>query len=321
MVQSPSAANFTNQWQRVSCEHLGKERGIQCNFQWQWNQDPPPPPPRAKKAPSARCPPPQKKRERERERGGGERERRASTLAIACLNIRISTAGHMGGNHPRCVIRPADLCNWTLCVSSGHPGSLSATLLRESASFCHVGLVILNWINKAANRTTAACLNTAVWHIVFFSYEGSWPMGNGWLLIQLSSWWYLWLKKKKPTKNMHSTPSLKSFLKVAFDLWVWNSSNTCLIEISLPVSVRCTDLFHILFLLVFVLLCPLRDIWVTAAARAALPIPLGVCSIFVCPNNIYYTCMYHMVASVWDFAEQMPRCWCTQLHMRAVRIP
>ena len=59
----------------------------------------------------------------------------------------------------------------------------------------------------------------------------------------------------------------------------------CLIEISLPVSVSCTDLFYIWFLLVFVLLCPLWDIWVTAAARAVLPIPLSVRSIFVCPNN------------------------------------
>ena len=32
----------------------------------------------------------------------------------------------------------------------------------------------------------------------------------------------------------------------------------------------------------------------TAAARAALPIPTSVCSIFVCSNN-------RMAASVWDF--------------------
>ena len=33
---------------------------------------------------------------------------------------------------------------------------------------------------------------------------------------------------------------------------------------------------------------------ITAAARAALPIPISVSSIFVCPNN-------SMAASVWDF--------------------
>ena len=32
----------------------------------------------------------------------------------------------------------------------------------------------------------------------------------------------------------------------------------------------------------------------TAAKRAALPIPVSVCSIFVCPNNA-------MAGSVWDF--------------------
>ena len=51
---------------------------------------------------------------------------------------------------------------------------------------------------------------------------------------------------------------------------------------------------------VLVLLCPLREIRVakpgygTAAARAALPIPTGVCSIFVCANS-------GVAASVWDF--------------------
>ena len=49
-----------------------------------------------------------------------------------------------------------------------------------------------------------------------------------------------------------------------------------------------------------VFLCPLREIRValpkysTAAARAALSIPIGVCSIFVSPNN-------GLAASVWDF--------------------
>ena len=49
-----------------------------------------------------------------------------------------------------------------------------------------------------------------------------------------------------------------------------------------------------------VFLCLLQEIPVTlprkgtAAARAALPIPASVCSIFMCPNN-------GMAASVWDF--------------------
>ena len=50
----------------------------------------------------------------------------------------------------------------------------------------------------------------------------------------------------------------------------------------------------------------------TAAARAALPIPISMCSIFVCPNN-------GMAASAWDFLT------CEQISMRlytgAVRTP
>ena len=44
----------------------------------------------------------------------------------------------------------------------------------------------------------------------------------------------------------------------------------------------------------------------TAAARAALPTPISVCSIFMCPN------------SVWDF-WCMLRCWCMRLHTGAVQ--
>ena len=40
---------------------------------------------------------------------------------------------------------------------------------------------------------------------------------------------------------------------------------------------------------------------VTAATRAALPIPASVCSVLMCPNN-------SMVANVWDF-QRAHRCW------------
>ena len=54
------------------------------------------------------------------------------------------------------------------------------------------------------------------------------------------------------------------------------------------------------FMMVSVLPCRLGEIQValigqgTAAARAALPIPISACSIFLCPDN-------GMAASVWDF--------------------
>ena len=50
-----------------------------------------------------------------------------------------------------------------------------------------------------------------------------------------------------------------------------------------------------------VLLCPMREVQValpgynTAATRAALPIPIIACRIFMCPNN-------GVAASVWDFS-------------------
>ena len=54
------------------------------------------------------------------------------------------------------------------------------------------------------------------------------------------------------------------------------------------------------FFFFFVPLCPLLEIQValpelgTAAARAALPIPISVCSVFLCPD-------IGMAVSVWDF--------------------
>ena len=58
--------------------------------------------------------------------------------------------------------------------------------------------------------------------------------------------------------------------------------------------------FFDFFLFFKVLYCPLQEIRValpgsvTAAARAELPIPISVCSIFLCPDN-------GMAARVWDF--------------------
>ena len=62
------------------------------------------------------------------------------------------------------------------------------------------------------------------------------------------------------------------------------------------------QLFFLVSVCIFVsvLPCPLGEIWITlprqdrAAMRATLPIPVSVCSIFMCPNN-------SVAASVWDF--------------------
>ena len=60
--------------------------------------------------------------------------------------------------------------------------------------------------------------------------------------------------------------------------------------------------------LFLVLHCPLWEIWVTATTRAALPIPISVCSIFMSKQCI------------WDFQRAL-RCWSTWLHTQAVWTP